>query len=365
MTVIIIQSSDVHIVASVKVSEGAAAEIFCLDTKTGITYTEQLSAIKFVPRVRKTNKRVYMSETVIRSAIAGAQPVEAKLSVANVHDDSSGSESNSEVGDAQKESEERTVLTLKYHVGEARTVLNWQWHLSVINVETFYQALLKDTLHAASYLSDTVDELVDVIKKKDIEIKQYRLEGAKLRRTTVATEHFDETAHQVKHKGIMNEVSNYAEVGRALNGIGEEMIVKEEAPAEEVKPMANVSPQVDKFKETSKRSRKRKALESKTKHVELKAKQRREKPKMQYKDSESQESDLNLILKFDDDDLDEDVKPKLNSKSLVSIPPKAELQEVEVKTGTGEDDDISDIMAMINSTVKQSAKVFSHNSNNN
>ncbi|KAH8300875.1 hypothetical protein KR044_000835 [Drosophila immigrans] len=253
MTVITIQSGEVHMIASVKVSTEGAVEIFCLDLKTDVCYTEHLSAIKFVPRVRKTNKRVYMSQTIIRSAIAGSQPAEAKLGVANVR--GSDSESNSGNEDvAQQDSDQPTVLALKYHIGAQRVVLNWQWHLSVINAETFYQALVRDSLHAASYLNNTVDELVDVIKKKDMEIKQYRLEGAKLRRTTVATEVFDETAYQVKHKAIMNEVSNYGDVDRALNGVGVQTFVVE-APAEDVKPNTNVSPPVEQSNDTSKRSR--------------------------------------------------------------------------------------------------------------
>ncbi|KAH8386592.1 hypothetical protein KR093_001404 [Drosophila rubida] len=189
---------------------------------------------------------------------------------------------------------------------------------------------------------------MDIIKRKDVEIKQYRLEGARLRRSTVTTEIFDEAAYRIRHRYLTDEVANYLEIEHVLHCINPELNTMQTIGVE--KP--SVSKLVEKANEEAMRSRKRKALEAKSKHVELKAKQRCIKPTMQYKDSESQEDDLNAIVKLDDDD--NDVKDVLNGQV------KNEMQSSLLGNGQENNDNILDIMAMVNTAAEKSAKVFNY-----
>lgn len=98
---------------------------------------------------------------------------------------------------------------------------------------------MKDALHTASDLNENLQSLLDVVKKKDIELKQYRIEGAQLRRSkkastylnyllymciciitaTVATEPYDVEAFHVQHKQLLAAVAAYVKVGQALVGV--------------------------------------------------------------------------------------------------------------------------------------------------
>ncbi|KAH8387026.1 hypothetical protein KR093_004168 [Drosophila rubida] len=132
MTVITIEVGDFRMLASVKVDEDAL-NIFCLDVKTGLCYKEQLPGNKFLPRIRKTNKRVYMPIAVVRWAITCTQPAEAKLSLADVY--ASEHESDSDIDETEQEIVQRTLLALKYYVGPEQTVLKWHWHLIPCTVD--------------------------------------------------------------------------------------------------------------------------------------------------------------------------------------------------------------------------------------
>lgn len=98
--------------------------------------------------------------------------------------------------------------------------------------------MLRNALHIASCLSKNQQYLLDVVKKKDIEVQQYRLDGARHWRSkaqglcidvsykypvflshlaTVATEPFDVEAFHAQNKQLMSAVAAYEPLDKTLD----------------------------------------------------------------------------------------------------------------------------------------------------
>ncbi|KAM8720847.1 hypothetical protein ACLKA7_006830 [Drosophila subpalustris] len=331
MTLAIIQTNDLEIITSFRTDDADALQFYCLDKKTELSYSENMPMDMFMQRIRQQNKRVHFPIKAVRAALSSANPMDAALSVAETST-GRGEAAEQEGKEEEQERKVRKILSLKYRVEGAPAPLKWEWHLTIIDSVLFYRSVLKDALYAASYLNVNLNSLLDVVRKKDKELKQFRLEGAQLRRTTVATEPFDVTAFQLQHKQMLMDVESFGQVQQFLSDSSN---VKKEVETERPKTtnVATTIPCISSVTQESKlispRTRKRKAMESSIQHVERKALQRRLMPQLQYKSSQSQEDDEDdndylkkeQTVKSNEDDDDDD------DGDMIEVDPKVEPDE--------------------------------------
>ncbi|XP_030380915.1 uncharacterized protein LOC115628823 isoform X2 [Scaptodrosophila lebanonensis] len=154
-----------------------------------------------------------------------------------------------------------------------------------------------------SALHEHVINMRQLLEKKDVEIKQYKVEGAQLRRSTVATKPFDTKGFDAQNEQLLADAAAYQQMSQLLN---EQRTVSPDVhgtgtPDAKVK----VEPVEEKPKYISPRNRKRQRLEIGENHLTRKIQQRQRAPEVQYIDSQSQE------LGLDDDVTDSTVDKKL------------------------------------------------------
>ncbi|EDW62992.1 non-homologous end-joining factor 1 [Drosophila virilis] len=361
MTLKIIQLNDVQLISCLSGDEenDEMLQFYCHDQINELSYCENLPVTQFQQRIRELNKRVHFPIKAVRTALSGAHPAEATLRCVQ-HNGTDVAEPDRE---QQPEHQElHSVLSLKYRIVGAPAPLKWEWHLTGVDSAMFYRYLLKDALHTASYLNENLQSLLDVVKKKDIELKQYRIEGAQLRRTTVATEPYDVEAFHVQHKQLLAAVAAYVKVGQALDGaVATAPIIKNET-AVGVPPMsADVATTIpcstaatSSAKSISPRNRKRKAMETGIQHVERKVLQRRRVPQLQYKNTESQESDLEASLA----EAMSNVKAEAEIKQEPSIEIPTLIDPETNPTIESTKNELDEIMQLINRTAEQTNKML-------
>ncbi|EDV91846.1 GH24377 [Drosophila grimshawi] len=281
-------------------------EFNCRDEVNMMSYSENLTEPQILQRIRELNKRIHFPIAALNAALSGCNPVEAKMLT------------------GPDAAENDAVLSLKYRVEGAAAPLKWEWHLAAMDSAIFFRNALKVTLNEGYNLNTNLQYLLNIIKLKDKELQQYRIEGSRLLRTTVATERFDADAFRVEHDRLLSNVAKYEDMQHVLDDSMASTTgatIKCESPVDKTKT-ADVATTIpcdtavkDASKTMSPRNRKRKAMETGIQHVERKVLQRRRVPQLQYKNTESQEDDLEA--------------------SLAEIKP-------DIKTECDEDDDLED-----------------------
>lgn len=89
-------------------------------------------------------------------------------------------------------------LQLKYYLSE-KVPLRFYWTLSKCNEATFFEMVTAPLLRQIVCAGDTIRDLVDIVKRKDLEIAQYKFDGAQpLTRKHFVTQRFDE--NQIKSR---------------------------------------------------------------------------------------------------------------------------------------------------------------------
>lgn len=127
----------------------------------------------------------------MRAALTDGNPITAVLGSRNTED-------------VEGQEQQQTVLSLKYRVEGAPAPLKWEWYLTLVdNAQAslavpshrdqhhiltiysvkFYRCLMQDALSAATYLNKSVQSLLEVVRKKDVELNQFHIEGFHLRRS--------------------------------------------------------------------------------------------------------------------------------------------------------------------------------------
>ncbi|XP_030569215.1 uncharacterized protein LOC115768672 [Drosophila novamexicana] len=357
MTLKIIHLNDVQLISFLSGDEDYddVLQFYCHDQINELSYNENLPVTQFQQRIRELNKRVHFPIKAVRTALSSAYPTEATLRCVQ----------HNGADEAEPEPEQQklhSVLSLKYRIDGAPAPLKWEWHLTGVDSAMFYRCLLKDALHTASYLNENLQSLLDVVKKKDIELKQYRIEGAQLRRTTVATEPYDVEAFHVQHKQLLAAVAAYVKVGQALDGVPATAPIIKNETAVGVPPVsadvANTIPcstaASSAAKSISPRNRKRKAMETGRQHVERKVLQRRRVPQLQYKNTESQESDLEASLA----EAMSDVKAEAEIKQEPSIEVPTAIDPERNPAIESTKNELDEIMQLINRTAEQTNKML-------
>lgn len=91
---------------------------------------------------------------------------------------------------------ENDAITFKLKYLLMETIpLKFYWQLKKCDPKEFFENITKSLFHQLFELQGSQDELVEIIKTKDLEIEQYKLDGAQLMRKQFMTKPFDMDAH--------------------------------------------------------------------------------------------------------------------------------------------------------------------------
>ncbi|XP_016976722.1 uncharacterized protein LOC108042783 isoform X2 [Drosophila rhopaloa] len=259
-----------------------------------VDINETLAKDVFQQRLKTLNARVKFPEDAVRLALLKSDP------------------SHAEFADSKHES---SILSLKYSMVNTAVPLKWNWHLSPLNNAQFYREVCMNSVSTTGGLRDQVSFLIEVLRSKDKELKQFRTEGCKLRRVTAVTKPFDIEAFKEEHQKLLEDASAYQKVKDVL---------AVEVPAMKSSAFAAPMPHDVKYKtpptgsagtvtpKLTPRNRKRKALESNINHMERKVMQRRSKPHIEYKSSQSsQETNV--------DDWFTENKPAVKKETMIEV----------------------------------------------
>lgn len=163
------------------------------------------------------------------------------------------------------------VLKLKYRVKECP--FHFEWRLKQQNSSLMIQLSINQVESLVDMLPAKIEELLQILQRKEHEIKQYRIEYGSLRRSTLATNNFDVKTFREQYAATdMNVKSLQRIVARWRSEHGEAETVREveSSPSNKGSP-TNIIKQEEKGKSSSSvgksvqespRSRKRKALYS-------------------------------------------------------------------------------------------------------
>ncbi|KAG4074442.1 hypothetical protein HA402_015138 [Bradysia odoriphaga] len=88
------------------------------------------------------------------------------------------------------------LLKSKHYIGDVP--FHFQWKLTKSSADVFYEEITRKLLVSLLNVQDQRTELFEVIKRKDAEIAQYKIEGAVLTRTQVATQPFNNSEFVAK-----------------------------------------------------------------------------------------------------------------------------------------------------------------------
>ncbi|EDW75361.2 uncharacterized protein Dwil_GK20128 [Drosophila willistoni] len=219
-----------------------------------------------------------------------------------------------------------------------------------------------DSITKASQLSSQMSMLMQLVQKKDIELKQYRIEGSQLRRTTVATEPFNFESYKLEHDVLLTEAASYGQLSGVFDStLPEEQIyfspLHRDVKAKTPTP-PSTSTNASKIQSISPRNRKRMALEKSTNHLEKKILQRQREPNLQYKDTQSQEDDLDDWLtpntkQIKTEDL---VKSEATTNEKVLQNDVSTVQEEEVEEENS--NELKDLLAILDRTSKANEEMI-------
>ncbi|XP_034653583.1 uncharacterized protein LOC117891891 isoform X1 [Drosophila subobscura] len=250
-------------------------QLQCLDQELEQSYTESLAPSDFTKRLKTLNARVKFPEDDVRVVLVSGDPTHTSLSEAN--QEGAG-----------------CVLQLKYKMLN-NMPLKWEWHLTHMDSALFYRKVFLDSISCASKMREQVFALTKLLQAKDEELKQYRIEGAQLRRGTVATKLFDLEAFNVMNEQMLTCSANYRQLTRAFD-IKDSSITHFHGRTEASKVSDPTrSPASHSSKPTQKlspRNRRRKAMETNKDHIERKVLRRRAQGKLEFKESQSTQEEI-------------------------------------------------------------------------
>ncbi|XP_030380914.1 uncharacterized protein LOC115628823 isoform X1 [Scaptodrosophila lebanonensis] len=267
---------------TISVSGADELQLYLHNEHKKLTYSEKLLPAQFSQRLQQLNRRVKFPEAAVRATLTTKDPESNTLK-------------DLEAG--------KLALQLKYRLEGTTAPLHWEWHLVPIESAILYRDMFTYKVSTISALHEHVINMRQLLEKKDVEIKQYKVEGAQLRRSTVATKPFDTKGFDAQNEQLLADAAAYQQMSQLLN---EQRTVSPDVhgtgtPDAKVK----VEPVEEKPKYISPRNRKRQRLEIGENHLTRKIQQRQRAPEVQYIDSQSQE------LGLDDDVTDSTVDKKL------------------------------------------------------
>ncbi|XP_068159233.1 uncharacterized protein [Drosophila tropicalis] len=341
MLVKIIQAGDTRIVTCLGTDEEDGLQFYCQDSQNQ-NYCEHLAKSELMKRLKDLNKRVQFPIDAVHQTLATKEPVEAVLS--------------------KTEGDDRCkLITLKYRMEATIAPFKWEWHIRAIDKAKFYHYIAMDSISKASQLSSEMSMLMQLVQKKDIELKQYRIEGSQLRRTTVATEPFNFENYKLQHDVLLTEAASYGQLSGVFEStLSEDQIHFSPLPRD-VKaktPTPSSTSNASKIQSISPRNRKRMALEKSTNHLEKKILQRQREPHLQYKDTQSPEEDLDDWLTPNTKQIktEDSVKSETTTNEEVLQNDVSTVQEEEIEEENS--NELKDLLAILDRTSKANEEMI-------
>ncbi|XP_046803413.1 uncharacterized protein LOC111678628 isoform X2 [Lucilia cuprina] len=184
------------------------------------------------------------------------------------------------------------LLKLKYRVKNC--FLNYEWDLGKQTVKEFQETFVQPLLMSMLGCHQQVEILTETLRKKEVELQQYRLEKGPLNRKTLTTKPFDFDDFNKKYDDCNKIAINFKELAKYVKENSSKDVddgintnVNANKTENEFKPeeKINEGPNTNATK-MSPRERKRKAKELKLQHLEKHLKIRRQ--GLEYESSQSQ-----------------------------------------------------------------------------
>lgn len=124
-------------------------------------------------------------------------------------------------------SRDNNQLHFKYYLSE-KVPLKFYWTLSKCDETTFFEMVTVPLLQQIVHSEEMNRDLIDIVKRKDLEIAQYKLDGAQpLTRKQFATQRFDESQIKSRAKPLFDcSVSELLSPMNSLNVIANDDIVQ-------------------------------------------------------------------------------------------------------------------------------------------
>ncbi|EDX02437.1 uncharacterized protein LOC6525494 isoform X1 [Drosophila yakuba] len=266
-----------HVYACMAGQQNETLTIHVLQPGENRSYSETLAKHDYQQRLKTLNARVKFPEASVRVVLVSEDPLHAEQ---------------------QLDKHPNTIWKLKYAMANSAVPLKWEWHLSPTDAAQFYCQICMNSMSTASGLRDQVSLLLEILKAKDKELKQYRTEGCQLRRVTAVTKPFDFEGFMNEHQQVLDSAAAYQKVQSVFaDGEPTRSLSAFSSPsAQDVKPKTpstgySASSETSSPKVTP-RLRKRKALEINTNHMERKVMQRRSNPQIEYRSSQSSQETI-------------------------------------------------------------------------
>ncbi|XP_052856581.1 uncharacterized protein LOC128264907 isoform X1 [Drosophila gunungcola] len=304
-----------HLLTCFEEGDDGDLTFYILNSRKNVGYTETMPKNAFQLRLKMLNPRVKFPEDAVRRVLVETDPLHAEL-----------------VG---------STLSLKYTMANTTVPLKWNWHLISLNSAQFYRQICIHSMATAGVLQDQVLTLIEVLRSKDNELKQYRIEGCKLRRVTAVTKPFNIEAFMEEHQKLLDDARAYQKVKDifALEIPANPSSAFSSPMLEEAKVKTPSTGSMETFSsKLSPRNRKRKALESNTNHMERKVMQRRSKPQIEYKNSQSsQETNVDDWLTESKPNVKEQtIEDRPSTSASISQESVAKLSKINATVGTAQ-----------------------------
>ncbi|XP_067641478.1 uncharacterized protein [Eurosta solidaginis] len=163
---------------------------------------ENWTAVKTQEEVTRTlqllNKRIKYNASTAYETLQNAEPETANWEVADTAPNQPGSLER--------------VLKLKYRVKGCP--FNFEWHLKKQDNSLAIQLPINQIASLVEVLPAQIEELLDVLRRKEDEIRQYRTEYGSLRRSTLATKAFSVEKYREQYAATNMQVKSLQKIVR-------------------------------------------------------------------------------------------------------------------------------------------------------
>ncbi|XP_065364318.1 uncharacterized protein LOC135957498 [Calliphora vicina] len=240
------------------------------------TWSQRLSLTDVKQKVKLLNKRFDFSEDNIKEAFTSDAPQSAAIE---------------EQAHTSAINVDTCILKLKYRVKNCP--FNYEWTLKRQTVIEFQKTFVQPLLMALLGCHQQVEILTENLRKKDIELQQYRIEKGLLNRKTLATKPFDLDDFNKKYEDCNTIAINFTELAKYVKETASNQvpdILNKPANVNkienDIKPQENLNDVQITNTKLSPRQRKRKVNEQKLQLLEKHLKVRRQ--GLEYESSQSQ-----------------------------------------------------------------------------
>lgn len=235
-------------------------------------WTESCSLSDVIERAKNLNKRINYDTITITTTLKSTTPTTVLM-------ESTGVSRN---------------LYLKYHI-EGHP-FHFHWNLKLLDSDEVQKMIMNPLFLSIHFMAEQIQELKKIIKAKDVEIQQYKNEGAVIARKTVVTQHFDEEYFDERYT-YMNDMSkSFTEISKCVR----DQVVQAGVITvpEKTSPRSSKSP----IHEPPRKARRRRRMDHRRQKM-LKIAQAKQKAALEFQSSQSQPDDELVEINKSLDDL--------------------------------------------------------------